>query len=88
MKLSREEALEFLEDGSGVVKDTIVGHARWSILHKLIIKYKDKFYVTNYSVGATENQDESPWEYEKEVKFKEVVPKEKLTVVYVPLEEV
>ena len=51
-------------EGAKIVKDEIVGTGRWSVHHSLMFKYKDQLYATSYSVGATEQQDEGPWEYE------------------------
>ena len=60
-----------------VVKDTHTGSSRWSQHYRQILKHKEsgKFYVTDYSLGSTESQDESPYEYEPDViKLTEVVP--------------
>jgi hypothetical protein len=48
-----------------IMEDIITGHDRWSVFHSLVIKdtYSDKFYETEYRVGATENQDERPFEH-------------------------
>lgn len=56
-----------------VVQDTIIDNSRWSIIHEIVFKWTDrKYYKTTYSVGATESQDERPWEYETEVECVEV----------------
>ena len=60
------------EDGDNIQSDYIVDTTRWSEIHDLIFKYEDKFYQTSYSVGATECQDERPWEYDDEVECTEV----------------
>jgi hypothetical protein len=54
------------------IEDTIVDHRRWSVDHNIIFKKDEKYYRTSYSVGATEQQDERPWEYEDEVECEEV----------------
>lgn len=54
------------------LEDKIIDNSRWSISHKIIFEHEGKFYSTYYSVGATEMQDESPWEYDKEVECWEV----------------
>ncbi len=43
-------------------------HAR----HELVFRHADKLYRTSYSVGATENQDETPWELNDQVRAVEV----------------
>jgi len=67
---------------NSAVHNTITGHSRlkywygWSIQHSIIFKWKDgKFYRAHYSTGATEMQDESPWEYYDEVECTEVEQK-------------
>ena len=66
-----------------VIKNEIVDTSRWSIHHELVIQNKEnlKFFKGYYSVGATESQDESPWEY-TEPEFNEVEPVETTTIVY------
>jgi len=44
------------------IEDRITGITRWSILHEMVFKYADKFYTVQYSIGATEMQDERPFE--------------------------
>ncbi len=87
MKLAKDKALEILDDCSdefSLVKDTIHGNSRWSIRRALIMKENStgKFYRTLYSIGATELQNEGPWEYSKEVEFHEVFPVEKTITIY------
>lgn len=67
-----------------LVKSEMVDTSRWSHIYGVV--YEDlatgKFYYSTYSTGATECQDEAPYEYEKEVEMVEVVKKEKVIVVY------
>jgi len=58
------------------ILDEIIDTSRWSIHHRIIFEHEGKFYETYYSEGATEMQDESPWEYEDEVECYEVELKE------------
>lgn len=64
---SRQWMLDTLDDSDLVVQDIIIDHSRWSVIHRLTFKYEGKLYQTTYSRGATEYQDESPWEYEDEI---------------------
>lgn len=79
MKLSSEDALNLvydeLEDWQKI-ESHIVGHSRWSVQHEGIYQYMPtgKFYKFKWSVGATEYQDESPFQYEDEVEPIEVQP--------------
>lgn len=54
------------------VIDKIVDTSRWSVIHEIVFKDNGKFYQTTYSEGATECQDERPWEYADEVNCYEV----------------
>lgn len=56
--------------------DEITGTSRWSTHHRIVFAYQGRFYQTHYSRGATEIQDESPWEYDDEVECVEVELKE------------
>lgn len=68
------------------VEDKIIDSGRWSIHHKIVFKDTDgKFYQTTYSVGATECQDEHPWEYESMVKCTEVEKKQVMVEQWVPV---
>lgn len=58
------------------IKDTMVDTSRWSIYHEIVFEDDGKFYMTTYSEGATEIQDESPWEYEDNISCSEVELKE------------
>lgn len=70
-------------EGFTLVEDVILDTTRWSIVSKLTFKFGDKFYQTEYSKGATECQDESPFEYEDdEIECKEVFPVVKTITVY------
>ena len=57
---------------SSVIEDVIVDHGRWTVTHSIVFQVEDKFYQTWYSVGATEMQDESPWEYDTDIECYEV----------------
>ncbi|GAV11406.1 hypothetical protein [Paenibacillus sp. NAIST15-1] len=70
-------------NGVKLIRDDITDNSRWSIHHEIIFKWTDgKFYRAYYSVGATESQDEAPWEYEDEVECVEVYQVEKMVKVW------
>ena len=72
---------------SDIIKlDEINDTSRWSVYHTLVFEHEGKFYQTQYSVGATEYQDESPWEFEEEVKCYEVEEKEVVVKQWVKVE--
>jgi hypothetical protein len=64
------------------LEDNIVDTSRWSIYHKIIFEHEDKYYQTYYSEGATECQDESPWEYDDEIECTEVHQVDKVVKVW------
>lgn len=70
-------------EGGETIYDKIIGHGRWSVHHERVFKYQGRYYLTTYSVGATESQDESPYEYDKgEIECPEVFPNEEVVTVY------
>ena len=69
--------------GGELIQNEITGHGRWTIDHNIVFSYGDKYYMTDYSVGATESQDESPWQYDPaEIECIEVRPVEKTVITY------
>jgi len=66
--------------------DNITDNSRWSIYHEIVFEDKGKFYKTHYSVGATESQDERPWEYEDNVECTEVELREVKVKKWVPVD--
>ncbi len=71
-----------------VIEDKIIENSRWTILHDVIFKMNDtlKFYKTHYQVGATEMQDEGPYEYDDdEIECIEVKPVKQMITVYEPV---
>ena len=82
--LMNELGLPYYEyDGCKIISKKIVDRGRWSIHYELIFKLKDKFYMTWYTEGATEQQDERPWEYDDTVDCEEVEPVEVTVIKYV-----
>lgn len=68
------------------VYERIIDTNRWSVIKEIVFEYEDKFYMTEYSEGATECQDESPWEYEDEIECVEVELKEVVVKKWMPVE--
>ena len=76
---------DLIEEVHETVYDRIVGSGRWSIHYERVFKHDDRFWMTTYRRGATECQDESPYEYEPdEVECVEVFPVERTVTVYEP----
>lgn len=83
MKFSTEYLAEDIYNTETTVLDEITGHSRWSVQHRRIFRFEGKLYETTYSVGATEMQDESPYEYGgPDEECPEVVAVERLVTVY------
>lgn len=69
------------------IVNRIVNTTRWSIIHEIVFEDNGKFYMTTYSEGSTECQDESPWEYDDEIKCTEVELKEVKVKKWIPVED-
>ena len=73
-----------------LVTQEILDKSRWSVEYMRIYKEltSEKFYQTFYSEGATEMQDESPYEHEDNlVEFVEVIRVPVQTYQYMTQEE-
>ena len=65
------------------ISNNIIDTSRWSVHLEIIFQFKEKFYRSYYSHGATEEQYESPYEYDgDEIEVEEVFPVEKTITVY------
>ena len=89
MKFKKEDLINLVyddEDVEGmkiVVNSELIDTTRWSHIYRVIFSFDGKFYVTTYSQGATEYQDESAYEYDDdEIECREVVPVTKTIVTY------
>ncbi len=68
-----------------MIKETITDTGRWTITYEAVIQdlTDGKFYKIWYSRGATEMQDESPFEYDgDEIECVEVEPFQKTVTRY------
>ena len=66
-----------------IMSNPIVDTSRWSTIYDLVFKFEGNFYQTSYSVGATEYQDESPFDYENdEIECRQVWPHEVVSIKY------
>ncbi|MGV6935908.1 hypothetical protein ACWA2B_10375 [Paenibacillus sp. CMM36] len=87
MKFKKNYLINELNLPDTALVDEIIDTSRWSIHHSIIFEHQGKFYQTHYSEGATEMQDESPWEYEEDVDCDEVELKEVKVMKWVPVPE-
>jgi len=81
----RKWMLDLLYDSKDIVSNKIISSTRWSLQYELVFNHEGKLWITFYSRGATEMQDESPWEYEAEVTCYEA--ETYLTTAYRPKEQ-
>jgi hypothetical protein len=71
-----------------VIYTDLIDSNRWSLVYEQIFLFNDKYYRTVYQVGATEQQDERPYEYDlEEIECEEVVPKEITKIIYLPIDK-
>jgi len=91
MKFKKEMLQEIVYDDcmfAEMVEDNIIDNTRWSIIHKMVFRYKDRFYQVIYSEGATEQQEEIPFEHAaEEIECPEVEQKEVKVKKWVLLEK-
>ncbi len=90
MKFPKEQLLDILY-GHDLVDDKIVDVTRWSIVHEVVFRVRSsgpiatKFYRVRYSRGATEMQDERPWEGMNDVECEEVTQIPVTVLQWVPV---
>lgn len=77
MTFTRDELLNDLAvldvpaEGVEVISDRLCDHSRWAVRHELIFRTPaqpaGEAWKVYYDVGATEQQDEQPWEHEEKI---------------------
>ncbi len=83
--LPKEEMVDILDDThdtAELIEDNLIDTSRWSERHEIVFSLDGTHYKAFYSVGATEMQHESPWEYETVVECTEVHQVEKVVKVW------
>ena len=76
-------------DDITIIYNNLIDTSRWSTHHEMVFKQGEVYYISHYSNGATERQDESPYEYDDDlVTCEEVVPKEVTRIEYVLKSEI
>ena len=86
LKLSAKEGKNLIygdSDEFEIISDIITSNGRWCLYHEIIIKRLSdgKYFKDTYSEGATECQDERPYEYSTP-DFTEVFPVEEKNIIY------
>lgn len=85
IKLHKDYLKNELDLPAEAIKDTIESQSRWTTTHEIIFAYDGKFWRTWYTEGSTEQQDQSPWEYETEIECTEVHIVEKIVKTWEPV---
>lgn len=82
--LTKDEAFDILSGDSDYksILEEFMGKSRWSLHYRLVFEKEGKFYETSYSRGATESQDEQPFEYVDEIKCTRVYPHSETITIY------
>jgi hypothetical protein len=84
--LSPKEDLEGRVYQDDYLESHITGTSRWSVNHSGVFEHEGKFYQTSWPVGATEYQDEQPYEYGDEmIECHEVRAVQTVKAVYKPV---
>lgn len=86
LNLTKEQARDIIngDDSNFItIESKIVGESRWSVVIEIVVQRKSdgKYFQDAYRRGATEMQDESPYDY-SEPEFEEVFPVTKTYIAY------
>lgn len=94
MKINTQLLRDFLEDELEedvieTISDEITGKSRWCNIYTWVFKYEGRLYRTTYRLGATESQDERPFEHNgEETDVEEVFATEVKVIKYLSKSEV
>ena len=73
-----------------IIADTIIDKSRWSVHHEIVWRLDEQpegeAYRAYYNIGATEMQDQRPWEDEDTVEAAVVRQIERVVKVWEPVE--
>lgn len=95
-KFKKDELLDMdmpweAPEGGEIVSRDLLESSRWSLHYELIVRFPDQpkgeAWRFRYSVGASESQDERPWQYEDEVVATLVREREVVMKQWLPVEE-
>lgn len=66
-----------------IISNKIIDVSRWSYRKEIIVKtlIDGRFWKSSYSKGATESQDEGPYDYSDPI-FEEVFPEQVMITIY------
>jgi hypothetical protein len=85
LNLTSEQGRDIIDGhyNFAIIEDKIVGKRRWSTEYEIVVQRKSdgKYFRDGYRRGATEGQDERPYEH-SEPNFTEVFPVTKTYIDY------
>jgi hypothetical protein len=85
LNLTSEQGRDIIDGhyNFAIIEDKIVGKRRWSTEYEIVVQRKSdgKYFKDGYRRGATESQDERPYEW-SEPNFTEVFPVTKTYIDY------
>lgn len=89
----KADMLHLIDGGSNesyeIIHQELIDHTRWSVVYEIV--FRDavtlEYFRAYYNEGATEYQDESPWEWESEVIASLVEPRNVTVTQYFPVEQ-
>lgn len=64
MTFAKEALLDKLGTRDEVSDEVYDDSGRWSVIHEFIFLHEEKTYRTYFTMGATDQQDHAPFEYE------------------------
>ena len=85
MKFAKDYLKEVLYDDVGeIIENKIIEISRWTVNYRMIFKTEDGgLFETFYESGATEMQDQQPYEYDDdEIECSEVKPVKTVVTIY------
>jgi hypothetical protein len=86
-KFPKTFLLDELDLPGEAIEDRVIDTRRWSVDHEIIWKHPDgRFFRCWYSVGATECQDEFPWQSDDSVECTQVEKKQVTREEWVPVQ--
>lgn len=93
MKFKKRDLINLAENDRApnftLIRRELIDTTRWSIVNSCVFEFEGKLYCTTYSYGATECQDESPYEYDDdEIECDEVFALEVTVTKYLTQTEI
>ena len=82
LDINKPELFEEYNAEIELIRSYITDQDRWTLSRTIVFRCNNKYYESYYTVGSTEYQDESPWEYDDSVEVWEVEPIEVTTVEF------